>query len=328
MKRIIVGVLALMAISCSQNTKKFSLNGKTNGLKDGTIVLMKVDGQVIDSAEITNNSFEFHTKLPQSPMEVELGTKDGSQYRYLWLENNPMTLDATRSDLRKADVSGSENEDLSELLSKRTDTIPRNKRHKYRIELISDNPDKLFSAYLLSFYATTWGKETTEKLFSQFSEENKNSQFGKSISQFIDLYQEPQIGEKYIDFEMTDNFGKKRKLSEFDGKLVLLEFWASNCGPCIQENPNLVKTYNEFQPKGFEIFAVSEDYKKENWLKAIEKDKLPWTQVSELSKKNTAFMIYGVNGIPDNFLIDQNGTIIARNIKGQKLKDKLNELLN
>jgi peroxiredoxin len=128
---------------------------------------------------------------------------------------------------------------------------------------------------------------------------------------------------------MEDTNGEVRKLSDFKDKLVLLEFWASNCLPCRQENPNLIKTYEKFKPKGFEIFAVSQDTKKESWLKAIEKDKLPWLQVSDLKgADNSASLIYGVHGIPDNFLIDQNGIIVGRNLRGKKLNEKLNELLN
>ncbi len=132
-----------------------------------------------------------------------------------------------------------------------------------------------------------------------------------------------------MDFEMEDPNGEIRKLSDFEGKLVLLEFWSSNCIPCRKENPNLVKTYEKFNPKGFEIFAVSQDIKKESWLKAIEKDSLPWIQVSDLKgHENSASLIYGVHAIPDNFLIDRNGIIIERDIRGERLNAKLKELLN
>lgn len=329
MRKIIFGIITLLLLSCNEKSKEeFSLSGKTNGLKDGTTLYLDVDNDIIDSTKIKNNAFVFNTKLSQSPSQVILRTNDFSQYRFLWLENNRMTLDATNSDFRNAKVVGSETEKLSTTLRQKIDTIPRSKRHKYRMEFINENPDKIFSAYLLSFYATTWGKEKTTELFDQLTENNKNSEFGKSTLRYIKLNKDPKIGEKFVDFEMRDTNGKKRRLSEFNGKLVLLEFWASNCGPCRKENPNLVKTYNEFKDKGFEIFAVSEDIKRESWLKAIEKDKLPWLQVSDLNKNNTASLIYGINGIPDNFLIDQNGVIIERNLRGEKLNEKLKELLN
>ena len=184
-------------------------------------------------------------------------------------------------------------------------------------------------AYVLSVYSTTWGKEKTKELFDNFSTENKNTKYGKSIARYIELNKNPNIGENYVDFEMEDTNGETKKLSDLEGKLVLLEFWSSNCGPCRKENPNLVKTYKKFKPKGFEIFAVSQDTKKESWLKAIEKDKLPWLQVSDLKgRDNSASLVYGINGIPDNFLIDPSGIIVGRNLRGERLNEKLNELLN
>ena len=100
------------------------------------------------------------------------------------------------------------------------------------------------------------------------------------------------------------------------------------CGPCRQENPNLVKTYQKFKSEGFEVFAVSLDQEKESWLQAIETDSLNWEHVSDLKgSDNEASLIYGISGIPDNFLIDRNGVIIGRNLRGNELNEKLTELM-
>ena len=156
--------------------------------------------------------------------------------------------------------------------------------------------------------------------------ENQNSAYGKKIANFIRLNKDPKIGEQFADFEMSDQNGKTKKLSDLKGKTILLEFWSSSCGPCRQENPNLVKTYKKFNPKGFEVFAVSLDEEKDSWVRAIEKDSLNWEHVSDLKgNDNEASLIYGVNGIPDNFLIDHNGIIIGRNLRGDKLNEKLEE---
>jgi peroxiredoxin len=181
---------------------------------------------------------------------------------------------------------------------------------------------------MLSFYSKTWGKEKTKELYEQLSIENKNTVFGKEITKYIELNKNPKIGEQFVDFESENQNGELKKLSDLKGKVVLLEFWASWCGPCRQENPNLVKTYEKFNPKGFEIFAVSLDKDKENWLKAIKKDSLSWEHVSDLKgQRNKASLIYGVNGIPDNFLISESGEIIERNLRGEKLNQKLKKLL-
>jgi peroxiredoxin len=257
-----------------------------------------------------------------------LRTKDYSHYRFLWLENNPMTFDATKMDFKHAIVKGSDSEDLNQALSKQVDTLHGSERQKLELEFVINNPSSIISAQILSVYTTSWGKEKTSELFDRFSTKNKNSSYGIKIANYIRLNKEPKIGEQFVDFEMSDPKGKSKKLSDLKGKTILLEFWASWCGPCRQENPTLVKTYKKFHQKGFEIFAVSLDEEKDSWLQAIEKDSLIWGHVSDLKgNDNEASLIYGINGIPDNFLIDQNGEILGRNLRGNELNEKLAEIL-
>jgi len=329
MKKIIFGIITLLAISCNEKAEsEFSLKGTTNGIENGTILYLDIGNKTIDSTNIENNSFSFNSKLPNSPLKVIIRKKDFSQYRFLWAENKPMTFDATKTDFRNAKITGSESENLSFSLHQKIDTLPRNERQKAEMEFVKNNPNSIVSASMLSLYSTTWGKEKTKELYEQFSIENKDSKFGMEITKYIELNKEPKIGEQFTDFESEDKNGKLKKLSELKGKAILLEFWASWCGPCRQENPNLVKTYEKYNPKGFQIFAVSLDEDKESWLKAIEKDSLNWEHVSDLKgQRNEASLIYGINGIPDNFLIAENGEIIGRNLRGDKLNEKLKEIL-
>jgi peroxiredoxin len=142
------------------------------------------------------------------------------------------------------------------------------------------------------------------------------------------------IGDKAPDIAMTDPSGKVRKLSDLKGKVVLIDFWASWCRPCRMENPNVVKTYNEFKDErfqngdGFEVFSVSLDQNKTAWENGIQQDGLVWeNHVSDLQYwKNAAARLYNVNSIPATFLIDGNGVIIKKNLRGEALRNTLESM--
>lgn len=259
MKKLIFGIITLFIISCNEKqAEEFSLRGTTNGIENGTYLYLHTD-DVTDSTMIENNAFYFNTKLTKTPMKATLRTSDWFQRRVLWLENVPMTFDATKTDFINAKVSGSESENLSQTLYPIADSIPRKEGLKMEMDFLRDNPESIVSASILSVYSTTWGKEKTTNFFNRFPKEIKESDYGQKIAKFIELNKDPKIGEQFADFEMEDQNGDFQKLSEIKGKTVLLEFWSSWCGPCRKENPNLVKTYEKFEPKGFEIFAVSLD---------------------------------------------------------------------
>jgi len=135
------------------------------------------------------------------------------------------------------------------------------------------------------------------------------------------------VGQPAPDFTQNDTSGHPVKLSSFRGKYVLLDFWASWCGPCREDNPNVVKAYHKYHDRGFEILSVSLDQQEKAWKKAIRDDKLDWTHVSDLKYWNNALVkLYGVQGVPQNFLIDPQGRIVARSLRGEDLDKKLGEI--
>jgi len=168
-----------------------------------------------------------------------------------------------------------------------------------------------------------------EKVFGGLNESLRTSYFGKQVSAKIQTMKKTQEGVEATDFSQPDVDGKMVKLSDYRGKYVLLDFWASWCAPCRRENPNLVKAYGQYKDKGFEILGVSMDKAadKAKWLKAIEDDKLIWKQVGDLKGwDNEAGVLYEIKAIPMNFLIDPNGKIIGKYLRGEELDKKLAEI--
>lgn len=146
----------------------------------------------------------------------------------------------------------------------------------------------------------------------------------------LEILKNSAVGKKFIDFEMADPKGKMHKLSEYvgNGKVVLIDFWASWCPPCRREMPNLVKAHKEYKSKGFDIIGISLDSKADAWEKGVKDLGITWPQLSDLKGwKNSGAALYGVNSIPHTILVDKDGTILAKNLHGDELEAKLKEVL-
>ena len=200
-----------------------------------------------------------------------------------------------------------------------------------RLNFIKTNPGSLISLEAIKRVGGSIPDYSeVAPLFDSLSDEVKNSATGKEYASTLEKMKATAIGAMAPEFTQNNPDGKPVKLSDFRGKYLLIDFWASWCGPCRAENPNVVKAYAKYHPKGFEILGVSLDNDKgrENWLKAIEKDQLTWPQVSDLKYwENEVARQYGVRAIPQNFLLDKNGKIIAKNLRGKALEEKLAEIL-
>jgi peroxiredoxin len=143
----------------------------------------------------------------------------------------------------------------------------------------------------------------------------------------IEEQKKTAVGVVAPDFTMNDPDGKPIQLSSLRGKVVMIDFWASWCAPCRQENPNVVKLYNQYHDKGFEILGVSLDRGKDEWIQAIKDDQLTWLHVSDLQFwQNAVARQYGVNSIPQTYLLDKEGKIIAKGLRSEQLAAKLGEL--
>ncbi len=341
-------------INISPKTK-YTITGFAHGFPDSTLLYLEYGrpGTPIDSCKIIKGKFSIQTIAQASESHyVVLRTKDFKDYKFFWIEK-PMTyISGLKGNFPNAVIHNSPAQEIfDEYLHQKIplyteiDSLRRNVGvddpvavqritilEKEIVErtkkIIARHPNTTVSAYLLWESHRNWGKKVSTTLYSLL-QQSKSSAYAKEVKQFIDLNKDIQIGDDFTDIKQKSPEGNWVSLSNYKGKWILLEFWASWCGPCRKDNPDLVKTYATYKDKGFEIVAVSIDANKEAWIEAIKKDQLTWIHMSDLQGgMNTASLTYGVFGIPDNFLISPDGKIVARNLRGGALNKKLKEIFS
>lgn len=202
------------------------------------------------------------------------------------------------------------------------------KIHKISDSFIVKNPGSYVSLSLLQDRAVVMEPETFLPLYNKLAPALRNNQAGQQMASKLEIAMKTAIGKKAIDFTQQDSVGKAVSLSDFSGKYVLIEFWASWCKPCRAENPQLLSVYKKHKNDLFEIIGITLDTKRQSWLKAIAEDELPWVHVYYAEGgRNPVANEYGINAIPQNVLVDPSGVIIAKNLSSEELDKKLGELL-
>jgi peroxiredoxin len=240
-------------------------------------------------------------------------------------KTNKLMSDEVKSANDPANKTSNQNQIQSKLKAIQTEY------HTALKNFILANPDSYLSLLTLgTLGGPSPDPNEIEPLLDGLSKELRETETARSLRNALESLKITANGSMAPDFEQADTLGHPVKLSSFRGKYVLLDFWASWCGPCRQENPNIVKVYNQYKNKNFTIIGISLD-KRENafaWMNAIRKDHLTWTQLSDLKFWNNAVaQLYFVQSIPKNFLIDPSGKIIAQDLRGDDLENELAKVL-
>jgi peroxiredoxin len=322
-------VLFVFTIVChGQNpNKNYQVEGQINGAGNEHLYFSSHASFLfghIDSVQMNNGSFQLERTFVHPDMY--LIWLEGKNKTFFFFEGGKLNITGTTDSLS---VTGKGVEEWQEFVARFYRVKQPVEQRNFIKDYVTIHPNSNLSPWLIRVYfAKDEVKAERASLYATLSEGVKQSYYGKELKKDMDSSHIISIGNVAPDFVQNDPQGKPVRLSDFRGKYLLLDFWASWCVPCRKENPNLVKVYHQFKNKNFEILGISLDSSSVAWLKAVEKDGITWSQVSDLKYwKNEVAQLYGVISIPQNVLLDTNGKIIALNLRGENLGEMLTELL-
>lgn len=363
-KLIMTAGSALILLGACQNQEQvpqYTITGSIENIDDTNIYLTRLkgnDAEYMDTAQLVAGNFEMKGSL-DAPENLYILVGDEDHYFNTFLSNDKIIITADYDSLKKAEVKGAPYQDELDAYNASLKPLNEKKDEVYKgfkeaqknedqalmdeydakwedldekekemlVGYVEEHPKSPISPYLVRRKIYFFDLEDLEKMDPNYDVSLNNSPYLTYLRERIVGLKLVATGENYTDFSMVDTSGNEISISDQDGKYRLIDFWASWCGPCRDENPNLVNVHNKYKDSNFTIIGVSFDTKGDRWKKAIVDDELNWAQMSDLNGWGSAAgKIYMINSIPSNILIDPDGVIIEKNLRGEALRNKMAEL--
>jgi peroxiredoxin len=331
------------AVKAVPDAAEFNINGTVTGFNEGATVelLNGQTGATELSTLLKNGQFSFKGKMERPDFKIILFNRQ-QPYITIFLDNSNVTITGDKATIDKSKVIGSASHTAFEQFNTSLEPYQAvfapdgafdEVMHAKAMSLIRDFVLANKAAYItplavIRYHQIAEDVNKTEELYNVLDPKLKTTAMGQYIAQQITEGKVNGNGTILPDFSQPDTSGKSVSLSSLRGNYVLVDFWASWCGPCRQENPNLVAAFKKYQSKKFTVLGVSLDKAKEAWMDAIHMDGLTWTHISDLQGwQNSVAQQFQIFNIPQNFLIDPDGKVIGKNLRGPALERKLAKVL-